>query len=243
MDLIQMTRYFIICGALMVLLFLTPGAAAFEISGMYTEEGITWLNEHWGGNITVGQLEQIAYEPEVIEQIKANVPKEQLDVIWNRPYYWSSRHPWGVDNNTECPYGANVWEESRPLNLKKLNASQKQEMGIENAVTDKSGCRIIGYMDKSITQGEMKSFQRQMPENLTRFTYDLFWQDPGNSLKLTIFAPDGMMGPYYDDSDGITNGRIFFQITRPECVASGNWHAVVEGERVNGTQQFMLLVL
>jgi hypothetical protein len=210
---------------------------------MYTEDGQRWLNEHWGENITLGQLEHIAYEPEVIEQIKANVPKEQLDEIWSKPYYWGSRNPWGADNNTECPYGANVWEESRPLNIRKLNASQKQEMGIENAVTDKSGCRIIGYMDKSITQGEMKSFQRQMPENLTRFTYDLFWQDQQNSLKLSIFAPDGMMGPYYDDSDGITNGRIFFQITRPEGVASGDWYAVVEGERVNGTQQFMLLVL
>jgi len=226
-----------------MLLFLSPGSAAFEVSGMYTEDGQRWLNEHWGENITLGQLEHIAYEPEVIEQIKANVPKEQLDEIWSKPYYWGSRNPWGADNNTECPYGANVWEESRPLNIRKLNASQKQEMGIENAVTDKSGCRIIGYMDKSITQGEMKSFQRQMPENLTRFTYDLFWQDQQNSLKLSIFAPDGMMGPYYDDSDGITNGRIFFQITRPEGVASGDWYAVVEGERVNGTQQFMLLVL
>jgi len=229
--------------AFIALLWLSCGAAAFEISGMYTEGGQRWLNDHWGENITVGQLEHIAYEPEVIEQIKANVPKEQLDDIWNRPYYWASRHPWEADENAECPYGANVWEDSRPLNIKNLNLSQKQEMGIENAVTDTSGCRIIGYMDQSITQGEMKSFHRQMPENLDRFTYDLFWQDDLVSLKLTIFAPDGMMGPYYDDSDGVVNGRIYLQISRPGGITPGDWYAVVEGKNIGGTQQFMLLAV
>ena len=238
-----MNRYSIILGAFVILLLLTTGAAAFEISGMYTEKGQEWLNEHWGENITIGQLEQIAYDPEVIEQIKANVPKEQLDEIWNKPYYWGTRHPWGVEENPDCPYGANVWDETGPLNISKLNASQRQEMGIENAVLDKSGCRIIGYMDQSVTQGEKKSFHRQMPEHLDRFTYDLFWQDPENSLKMTIFAPDGMMGPYYDDSDGIVNGRIYLQVSRDEGITPGDWYAVVEGEQVNGTQQFMLLVL
>jgi hypothetical protein len=124
-----------------------------------------------------------------------------------------------------------------------MNFSQKQEMGIENAVLDKSGCRIIGHMDNSVTEGEKRSFHRQMPANLTRFTYDLFWQDPTSSLKLTIFAPDGMMGPYYDDSDGIVNGRIYVQVSREDGIAPGDWYAVVEGERINGTQVFMLLVV
>lgn len=238
-----MTKKTAFYGFIVFFLFFTAGSAAFEISGMYTEEGQKWLNEHWGENITIGELEQMVYEPEVIEQIRANVPKEQLDEIWGQPYYWGSRYPWGAEENPECPYGANIWDESRPLNIKKMNFSQKQEMGIENAVLDKSGCRIIGYMDNSVTEGEKRSFHRQMPANLTRFTYDLFWQDPISSLKLTIFAPDGMMGPYYDDSDGIVNGRIYIQVSREEGIAPGDWYAVVEGERINGTQQFMLLVV
>ncbi|MCK9581068.1 MAG: hypothetical protein M0Q92_11580 [Methanoregula sp.] len=238
-----MKKKITIFGLIILILILIPGTAAFEISGTSTEEGVKWLNEHWGENITMGQYEQITEEPEVIEQIKANVPKEQLDAIWSQPYYWGSRHPWGAEKNTECPYGANVWEDSRPLNIKKLNFSQKQEMGIENAVTDKNGCRIIGYMDQLIMQGEKRPFHRLMPSNLTRFTYDLFWQDQQNSLKLSIFAPDGMMGPYYDNSDGIVNGRIYVQVSREEGISPGDWYAVVEGERVNGTQQFMLLVV
>lgn len=238
-----MTRNLIVPLVFIAILCLSCGAAAFEISGMYTEDGQRWLNEHWGENITIGQVEQIAYEPEVLEQIRANVPKEQLEEIWSQPYHWGSRHPWGAEENPECPCGANVWEDSRPLNIRNLNLSQKQEMGLENVVTDKSGCRIIGYMDKSVTQGEQKSFHRQMPANLSRFTYDLYWQDPENSLKLSIFAKDGMMGPYYDDSDGIVNGRIYLQISREEGIAPGDWYAVVEGEQIKDTQQFMLLMV
>ncbi|MEA2034461.1 MAG: hypothetical protein U9N40_03065 [Euryarchaeota archaeon] len=238
-----MNTNYLTSGALIALLFLSVGAVAFEISGEYTEEGQKWLNEHWGENITLGDLARIAYTEENYEKIKANVDPNLLEEVWGQPYYWGSRYSWGTEGNIECPFGANIWDETGPLNIRELNLSQKQKMGLENAVTDKSGYRIIGYMDKSIKQGEKKSFHRQMPENLDRFTYDLLWGDVQDSLKLTLFAPDGMMGPYYDDSDGIVNGRIYLQISRSGGIEPGDWYAVVEGVQVDGTRQFMLLVV
>lgn len=82
-----------------------------------------------------------------------------------------------------------------------------------------------------------------MPEDLEKFTYDLLWGDTNDSLKLTIFAPDGVMGPYYDDSDGVVNGRIFLQVSREDGIEPGDWYAVVEGEEIEGVRHFMLLVL
>ncbi|MFA5332001.1 MAG: hypothetical protein WC342_06450 [Methanoregula sp.] len=239
-----MKKYAVLCGMIILVFFFIPAAMAFEISGMYTEEGQKWLNDHWGENITIGQLEQIAYEPEVIEQIKANVDPKLLEQIWSQPYYWGSRYPWGDEKcNPECPYGGDVWNETGPVRIQDLNNSERQELGLENAVTDKSGYRIIGYMDQSVTQGELKPFHREMPAGLKEFTYDLFWQDTNATLKLTIFAPDGKMGTYYDESDGIKNGRIYLLVSRPEGIAPGDWYAVVEGEHVKGTQQFMLLTV
>lgn len=227
----------------MALFFLFTGAAAFQISGDYTEEGMKWLNEHWGENITEGDVARIAYSTENYEKMKANVEPELLKSIWSKPYHWTPRHPGESEEHPECPFGATAWDETGPVNIRELNLSQKQEMGLENAVTDTSGYCVIGYMDKSIKEGELKSFHRRMPENLSRFTYDLLWEDAQDSLKLTIFAPDGMMGPYYDDSDGKVNGRIYLQISRPDGIEPGDWYAVVEGEQVDGTQQFMLLVV
>ncbi|WAI02190.1 hypothetical protein [Methanogenium organophilum] len=236
------TRYLTV-GALMALLFLSAGVAAFQISGEYTEEGMAWLNEHWGENITVGDVARIAYTTENYEKMKANVEPELLEEMWSRPYHWGSRQPGYSEEHPECPFGATACDENGPVNIRELNLSQKQEMGLENAVTDTSGYIVIGYMDKSIKEGEMKPFHRRMPENLSRFTYDLLWGNTEDSLKLTIFAPDGVMGPYYDDSDGRKNGRIYLQISRPDGIEPGDWYAVVEGEQVDGTCQFMLLVV
>jgi len=83
----------ILAGLMVLMVFVVPSVSAFEISGMYTEEGQKWLNEHWGEKITIGQLEQIAYSKEVLEKIEANVPKDQLDKIRSEPYYWGERYP------------------------------------------------------------------------------------------------------------------------------------------------------
>lgn len=234
-----MNKCCLILLALAGLIMLASGAAAFEISGEYTEEGIKWLNEHRGENITEGDVARIAYTEENYEAIRAHVDPELLARIWNKPYHW----PTMPGEDPDHPYGASVSDENGPVKISELNLSQKREMGLEDAVTDRSGDVIIGRMDQPITQGEKKSFHREMPENLDRFTYDLLWMEKQDSLKLTIFAPDGMMGPYYDDSDGIVNGRIFLQVSRPEGIEPGDWYAVVEGEKVEGTGQFMLLVV
>jgi hypothetical protein len=230
----------------LLLLFLTALASAsvgFEISGTYTEEGQRWLNEHWGENITIGDVQRIAYDPEVLRQIEENVDPETLAQFRNRPHYWGSREPWGDEGHPECPYGANVWDESGPVNISALGDAERQEMLLENVVTDRSGYRIVGRMNNSVSEGELASFQREMPEGLSAFGFDIFWENRSSSLKATIFAPDGVMGPYYDADDGKENGRIFLHVSRSEGIAAGDWYVVVEAEKAPaGGQQFMMVI-
>jgi len=40
-----------LAGLMVLLVLVVPSVSAFEISGMYTEEGQKWLNEHWGEKI------------------------------------------------------------------------------------------------------------------------------------------------------------------------------------------------
>ncbi len=43
-----------------------------------------------------------------------------------------------------------------------------------------------------------------------------------------VYTPDGkVLGPYYDDSDGKTDGRINLNIANPSGVAAGEWHLKV----------------
>jgi hypothetical protein len=72
----------------------------------------------------------------------------------------------------------------------------------------------------------------------SRQTY-LYWGNPSNSLRLRIFSPEGhVFGPFYDSSDGIVNGAILVQISRPGGIAQGTWVDEVYGYRVTGVQSY-----
>ncbi|MCK9581067.1 MAG: hypothetical protein M0Q92_11575 [Methanoregula sp.] len=83
----------LLAGLMVLLVLAVPSVSAFEISGMYTEEGQKWLNEHWGEKITLGELAKIAYAPEDYEKIKANVDSKVLENVWSQHYYWGERYP------------------------------------------------------------------------------------------------------------------------------------------------------
>jgi len=68
---------------------------------------------------------------------------------------------------------------------------------------------------------------------------DLKWGNPSNSLRLTIYSPDGyVFGPYFDNADGVINGRINLNINNPNGIAKGTWYyevyEVYEGYEVYG---------
>ena len=83
----------ILAGCIILLMFAIPSVSAFEISGEYTETGMKWLNEHWGENITLGDVAKIAYTPENLRLIEANVDPKLLEKIWSLPYFWGDRYP------------------------------------------------------------------------------------------------------------------------------------------------------
>ena len=93
MDVKKMNRsrtLAMLAGLMVLLVFVAPSVSAFEISGTYTEEGQKWLNEHWGEEITLGELAKIAYTEENYEKTKANVDAKLLEHVWSQPYYWEN---------------------------------------------------------------------------------------------------------------------------------------------------------
>ena len=89
-------KFSVLAGLLLLLVCAVPAVSAtgsFEISGTYTDAGQKWLNEHWGENITLGQLAKIAYAPEDYAKITANVDPKLLERVWSRPYYWGDQYP------------------------------------------------------------------------------------------------------------------------------------------------------
>lgn len=90
----------------------------------------------------------------------------------------------------------------------------------------------------TITQGETDWYSVTVPSGKSSITADLNWGYVPNSLSLSVIAPDGTLGPYYDASDGVTDGRIFLTISRTGGIAPGTWRFKVYGENVLGTQSY-----
>ncbi|WFN36929.1 hypothetical protein L1994_00590 [Methanomicrobium antiquum] len=155
--------------------------------------------------------------------------------IYNLQKYCGDEYP-------GLPYGANIWDENGPVNLSALNKSEKKKYGLESALIGGNGYVVLGYMKNEIGEGESIPFYKQMPGETENFTIDLNWMNTKSRLKLTIFAPDGIMGPYYDESDGLVNGRLFLRISRPEGVESGEWYVVIEAEKTEDKQPFIYLM-
>ncbi|WP_292490339.1 pre-peptidase C-terminal domain-containing protein [Methanoculleus sp. 10] len=90
----------------------------------------------------------------------------------------------------------------------------------------------------SITQGETDWYSLNVAAGTTKLTIDLNWGDSSDSLRLTVYAPDTVLGPYYDSYDGTTNGRIYMSIEDSVGLYPGTWWFEVYGADVDGTEDY-----
>lgn len=211
-------------------------AATGEITDPSRDKQLELIRQLHGTNMTEGEFMAIVY-PEELETLRLQLSKEDFDVFSNQIVYWGSDNP-------SLPYGADIWEESGPLNLSALNRTERERYGIQNAIIGGNGYRIMEYLKWHIREGEPVSFHRNVPEGIGNITCDLNWIDTESSLKIMIFGPDGMMGPYYDSSDGTEDGRIALRIVRNGGLTGGDWYAVTEAEHTayGKPQAFRLLL-
>lgn len=90
----------------------------------------------------------------------------------------------------------------------------------------------------SISQGQSQWYATSVSSGNTAFYSGLNWGNPSNSLALTIYAPDSLFGPYYDNVDGVIDGQINVQVIRNGSLTSGTWRSEVYGQSVTGSQSY-----
>ena len=94
----------------------------------------------------------------------------------------------------------------------------------------------------TITQGETDYFAKYVSAGTSQLTMDLNWGTPSNSLSLTANTPIGQYGPYYDSSDGRTDGRIVLKMSRPgQSLPQGTWNFMVYGSSVAGVEDYSFM--
>lgn len=97
---------------------------------------------------------------------------------------------------------------------------------------------LTPLISSSISQGQIVTYSRLISPGTSSMIVDLNWVNTANSLSLTIVAPDETLGPYYDLSDGQTDGRIALSISSSTGLTPGTWKFYVKGDRVSGVQTY-----
>lgn len=89
----------------------------------------------------------------------------------------------------------------------------------------------------TITEGETDWFSRDISSS----TFDVYlvWDDPSDSLTLTIHSPDGSDQTFRDGDDGKVDGKIILTIRNAE---QGQWYFEVYGEEVSGVEDYSFSV-
>jgi len=203
-------------------IIISGAAAADRETNPHNNDRIDLINQLHGTNITYREYMEVV-NPKNLDIMRRSVSQETFDEFCNQIVYWGNDYP-------SLPYGADIWTENGPLNLSALNETDKRNYGIGHAIIGGNGYRILDYLDWQIKTGEPVSFYRHFPDGMENITCDLNWIDKESSLKIMIFGPDGMMGPYYDSSDGKDDGRIFLRIFRNGGLTGGDWYTVTEAE-------------
>lgn len=92
----------------------------------------------------------------------------------------------------------------------------------------------------TITQSQTNWHTKNVTTFITTLNVNLNWGNPGNSLRLKIYSPDGyIFGPYFDNADGVIDGRINLDIRNPNGIAIGTWR-YEDGYSVVGTQSYSI---
>jgi hypothetical protein len=120
----------------------------------------------------------------------------------------------------------------------KIKTAKTGGYTVANGTSEEVG---ILWVNAEITQGQTNWHTKDVSTFITSLNVDLNWGTPGNSLRLTIYSPDGyVFGPYFDISDGSINGRINRYINNPNGIAKGTWYYEVYGYSVSGTQSYSI---
>lgn len=81
---------------------------------------------------------------------------------------------------------------------------------------------------------------KYIPSGCPGYYLDLNWGNSANSLRLRVYGADGRAwGPFYDNSDGRSDGRILFWVSSPSgTLAPGTYYHEVFGYCVSGTEDY-----
>ena len=103
-----------------------------------------------------------------------------------------------------------------------------------------SGRDAMAY-NNSILPGSTNWHSSTVGDSIESLIIDMKWKNPESKLRLIVYTPDGqVLGPYYDDSDGIDDGRINLDVANQDGIADGDWRYKVNVQQAVEREEYYL---
>ena len=83
----------------------------------------------------------------------------------------------------------------------------------------------------TMTGNKTALFSKNVADGTRYIVVSLYSGDITDPISVTVITPDRTLGPYYDDSDGIVDGRIDLKIGNPENVTPGLWKFLIHSNK------------
>ena len=74
-------------------------------------------------------------------------------------------------------------------------------------------------------------FSKNVTSGTRYIVVSLYSGDTADPISMTIITPDKTLGPYYDDSDGVVDGRIDLKISSAENLTPGTWKFLLHSNK------------
>lgn len=78
---------------------------------------------------------------------------------------------------------------------------------------------------------ETAIFSKYVGADTRYIVVSLYSGDISDPISVTIITPDSTLGPFYDGSDGVIDGRIDLKISNPDGMAPGLWKFLVHSNK------------
>jgi len=83
----------------------------------------------------------------------------------------------------------------------------------------------------TMTGNNSALFSKNVTAGTRYIIVSLYSGDITDPISVTVIAPDRTLGPFYDESDGIVDGRIDLKISNPDQVTPGTWKFLIHSNK------------
>jgi hypothetical protein len=74
-------------------------------------------------------------------------------------------------------------------------------------------------------------FSKYVSDGTRYIIVSLYSGDAADPISVTVLTPDKTLGPFYDESDGVIDGRIDLKISNPDHLTPGLWKFLVHSNK------------